>query len=59
VSALGCDRDFNYVVIGDTAGHVRIWDVSDGINTSSPEACMESFKEVRREDEGGGGRSSM
>lgn len=47
MSAIAADREYNTIVIGDTAGHVRVWDVSQGISTATPEACRQSFKEVR------------
>eukprot|EP00798_Chlamydomonas_sp_ICE-L_P024012 gene24012-9585_t len=46
VSAMCCDEDYNIVVIGDTAGHIRIFDISEGISVSSTEACRTSFKQT-------------
>jgi hypothetical protein len=46
VSAVACDEDYNQLVIGDTSGHLRVWDISAGINVNSMEACRKSFKEV-------------
>jgi hypothetical protein len=43
VSSIGRDRNYDNIVIGDTAGHIRVWDISRGINTSSAEACRGSF----------------
>ncbi|GAX72651.1 hypothetical protein CEUSTIGMA_g107.t1 [Chlamydomonas eustigma] len=43
VSSIGRDRNYDNIVIGDTAGHIRVWDISRGINTSSAEACRSSF----------------
>lgn len=34
------------VVIGDTAGHIRMWDTSNGIDISTPDACAASFRQV-------------
>lgn len=45
VSCIAADRAFNHIVVGDTAGHIRVWDISNGIDTSSLEACRSSFKE--------------
>ena len=27
-------------------GHIRVWDVSAGVNTSSQEACRSSFRQM-------------
>ncbi|KAG1667639.1 hypothetical protein FOA52_004666 [Chlamydomonas sp. UWO 241] len=45
VSGIKADKDFNSVVIADTAGHIRVWDVSGGVDVSSPEACSRSFRQ--------------
>jgi len=42
------DRSYDHLVTGDTAGHLRVWDISSGINTSSPEACRVSFEQVTK-----------
>lgn len=31
---------------GDSSGHVRVWDVREGVDISSSEACRASFKQV-------------
>jgi len=46
VSAIAADSDFNTIVIGDTAGHIRVWDVAAGLDISSAEACRASFKQL-------------
>ena len=46
VSSICTDRSYDRLVIGDSAGHIRVWDIGGGIDTSSPEACRASFVEV-------------
>jgi len=46
VGCICCDRAHEYVVTGDSAGHLRVWDVREGVDVSSPEACRASFKQV-------------
>lgn len=50
---MAADRTYKNIVIGDTAGHIKIWDISGGVDTRSLETCKESFKEVREGGEGG------
>jgi hypothetical protein len=33
-------------VTGDSSGHLRVWDVREGVDISTPEACKASFKQV-------------
>lgn len=47
VTASCVDVEATTVVLGDSAGHVRVYDIADGIDTSSFEACSSSFKQVR------------
>jgi hypothetical protein len=53
VTAAAIDDGARVVVLGDSAGHVRVFDVSAGIDVSSPEAAAASFVEVRVCVEGG------
>jgi hypothetical protein len=46
VTSICTDKDHDNVVVGDSAGHIRVWDVSKGINTSSPDACRQSFRQA-------------
>lgn len=44
-SSICTDEQYNFIIIGDTAGHVRIYDVSAGVDIAGPpEACAASFK---------------
>lgn len=47
VTATGLDEGATVVVLGDSTGHLRVLDISGGIDTSSPEAAAASFKQVR------------
>lgn len=33
-------------MIGDTVGHIRVWDAREGIDLSTPETCAASFNQV-------------
>jgi hypothetical protein len=46
VCAATGDKEYTLIAFGDTSGHIRVWDVSQGIDTSSAEACSSSFKQV-------------
>lgn len=46
VTAAGIDECATVVVLGDSTGHLRVLDISAGIDTSSPDAVAASFKEV-------------
>lgn len=46
VCAVNTNPNYSYVAIGDTSGHVRVWDVSAGIDISTPKACSRSFVEI-------------
>lgn len=46
VTAICADREFGHVVIGDSAGHLRVWDLRGGIDVSTPDALRASFKQV-------------
>lgn len=52
VSACCVDEAGDHVALGDSAGHVRVWDISRGVDTGSDEACCSSFQQVGF---GGGG----
>lgn len=45
VSSMCCDAQYNHVIIGDSAGHVRVYSVADGVVISSLDACRSSFKQ--------------
>ncbi|KAF8071365.1 hypothetical protein HT031_001449 [Scenedesmus sp. PABB004] len=45
VSAAGVDGGATVVVLGDSGGHLRVFDVAAGIDTSSAEAAAASFKQ--------------
>ncbi len=47
VTSICSDREHEHVVVGDSAGHLRVWDVRGGVDVSSPEACQASFRPVR------------
>ena len=46
VNCICKDRAQTKVFVGDTGGHVRIWDISKGIDASSEAASAASFKQV-------------
>jgi len=46
VTAAGIDECATVVVLGDSTGHLRVLDISAGIDTSSPDAVAASFKQV-------------
>jgi hypothetical protein len=46
VTATGLDEGATVVVLGDSTGHLRVLDISAGIDASSPEAAAASFKQV-------------
>eukprot|EP00879_Flechtneria_rotunda_P007606 GHRR01007977.1.p1 GENE.GHRR01007977.1~~GHRR01007977.1.p1 ORF type:complete len:676 (+),score=279.33 GHRR01007977.1:4210-6237(+) len=43
VSAVNIDEQATAVVLGDSAGHLRVYDISAGIDTSSSDAAAASF----------------
>ncbi|KAJ9529394.1 hypothetical protein QJQ45_013762 [Haematococcus lacustris] len=45
VTAMCTDRDNSMLVSGDSAGHIRVWNVSAGIDISSSDATRASFKQ--------------
>uniref|UniRef100_A0A7S0WPJ8 EF-hand domain-containing protein n=1 Tax=Chlamydomonas leiostraca TaxID=1034604 RepID=A0A7S0WPJ8_9CHLO len=45
VTAICADRAYSHVVVGDSAGHIRVWDLRAGIDTSTPDALRASFKQ--------------
>jgi len=47
VSALAVDEELSVLVMGDSGGHLRTFDISRGINTCSRETTRTSFVEVR------------
>jgi hypothetical protein len=48
VTAACVDEQATCVVLGDSAGHLRVYDFSAGIDVSSSAAAAASFKQVRR-----------
>ena len=46
VNCICKDKAQTKVFVGDTGGHVRIWDISKGIDASSKAASAGSFKQV-------------
>jgi hypothetical protein len=46
MTAAGLDSAANVVVLGDSTGHLRVLDISGGIDVSSREAAAASFKQV-------------
>ena len=46
VNCICKDKAQTMVFVGDTGGHVRIWDISKGIDASSEAASVASFKQV-------------
>ncbi|KAG2498385.1 hypothetical protein HYH03_003644 [Edaphochlamys debaryana] len=44
VTAAAASPEQDHLVAGDTAGHVRVWDLRGGVDTSSMQACRDSFK---------------
>jgi hypothetical protein len=47
VTAAGLDEGASVVVLADSTGHLRVLDISGGIDTTSEEAAAASFKQVR------------
>jgi hypothetical protein len=57
VSAMAVDKQYTSVAFGDTLGHIRVLDISGGIDTLGATSCARSFKQVWiMEGAGGGGR---
>ena len=48
VNCICKDKAQTKVFVGDTGGHIRIWDISKGIDASSQAASAASFKQVGR-----------
>lgn len=46
ISAICTNEDNSVVICGDTSGHLRVWDISEGITVSSTERCRDAFKQV-------------
>lgn len=46
VGCIATDPTHEYVALGDSLGHIRVWDVRDGVDVTSSEACKASFKQV-------------
>ncbi|KAG2424023.1 hypothetical protein HXX76_014847 [Chlamydomonas incerta] len=44
VSAAAASPEHDHLVAGDTAGHLRVWDLRGGVDVSSMQACRDSFK---------------
>lgn len=47
VTAVCVDDQAVCVVLGDSSGHLRVYDISGGVDTSSSTAASASFKQVR------------
>ncbi|KAG2439805.1 hypothetical protein HYH02_010440 [Chlamydomonas schloesseri] len=45
VSAAAASPEHDHLVVGDTAGHLRVWDLRAGVDVSSMQACRDSFKQ--------------
>lgn len=46
ITSAALDEGATTVVLGDSTGHLRVLDISAGIDVSSPEAAAASFKQV-------------
>jgi hypothetical protein len=46
ITSAALDEGATTVVMGDSTGHLRVLDISAGIDVSSPEAAAASFKQV-------------
>lgn len=46
VTSLCTDRSYTHVVLGDSAGHIRVWDIRGGLDISTPDTLRASFKQV-------------
>jgi hypothetical protein len=47
VTAACADEQATCVVLGDSSGHLRVYDISAGIDVSSSATAGASFKQVR------------
>jgi len=45
VGSICCNQSHEFFVTGDSSGHLRVWDLREGVDMSSPEACRASFKQ--------------
>ncbi|GFR43071.1 hypothetical protein Agub_g4078 [Astrephomene gubernaculifera] len=45
VTAAAASPEHDHLVAGDTAGHIRVWDLRQGVDVSSMQACRDSFRQ--------------
>ena len=48
-SAICTDESHRHVIIGDTAGHIRIWNVPSDVNINGNKASVRLFSQVSKE----------
>ncbi|KXZ51188.1 hypothetical protein GPECTOR_13g675 [Gonium pectorale] len=45
VTAAAVSPEHDHVIAGDTAGHIRVWDLRAGVEVRTMQACRDSFKQ--------------